>query len=63
MVCIAVKGEPVVGVVHKPWEGNSGKTYWSWVGFGSNIKDESSASSNHKIIVSRSHAGRLLTSS
>lgn len=59
MVCIAVKGQPIVGVVHKPWEGPKGKTYWSWVGHGSNIEDKSTTSSNHKIIVSRSHAGNV----
>jgi len=61
MVCIAVKGEPVIGVVHKPWEGPNGKSYWSWVGHGSNIEDRSSDSSNHKIIVSRSHSGNVGT--
>lgn len=29
MVCVAVKGQPVIGVVHKPF---SKVTSWSWVG-------------------------------
>ena len=31
MVCIAIRGEPVVGVIHKPF---SGKTAWGWYGPG-----------------------------
>nr|CAB3256108.1 inositol monophosphatase 3-like [Phallusia mammillata] len=56
MVCVAVNGKPVIGVIHKPFEK---KTYWSWVGHGSNIQDDSKFDTGTKIIVSRSHAGEV----
>lgn len=31
MVCVAVKGEPLIGVIHKPY---SKETYWAFVGNG-----------------------------
>ena len=56
MVCIVVKGEPVIGVIHKPFEG---ETYWAWHGHGHNIPQVSKGAKHEApfIIVSRSHAG------
>lgn len=65
MVCISVKKEPVIGVIHKPFESKS--TYWAWVGHGS-----SPNLNNHVLpedvkipllIVSRSHAGMIQNAS
>lgn len=36
MVCVAVRGLPVIGVIHKPFDttnGKPGRTYWSWLPF------------------------------
>uniref|UniRef100_A0A8D0HU57 3'(2'),5'-bisphosphate nucleotidase n=1 Tax=Sphenodon punctatus TaxID=8508 RepID=A0A8D0HU57_SPHPU len=57
MVCVAVNGKPVIGVIHKPF---SSYTAWAMVDGGSNIKPRSSYNEqNPKIIVSRSHAGKV----
>ncbi|CAL8347921.1 unnamed protein product [Merluccius merluccius] len=57
MVCVAVDGEPVIGVIHKPFTGD---TAWAFVGQGHNVSRRSSYSlSPPTVIVSRSHAGRV----
>jgi len=56
MVCVAVEGKPIIGVIHKPFEK---KTEWAWVKHGSNIKLENSLEDEDSIIVSRSHAGSV----
>ncbi|XP_053595380.1 putative inositol monophosphatase 3 isoform X2 [Microplitis demolitor] len=61
MVCIAVRGIPLIGVIHKPFEPK--QTYWAWAyhGVSSNLrkKVKSKSKKNIAIIVSRSHAGRV----
>ncbi|XP_056328821.1 inositol monophosphatase 3 [Danio aesculapii] len=57
MVCVAVDGEPVIGVIHKPF---TGYTVWGFVGEGSNVAPRDSYNTNSpKVIVSRSHAGKV----
>ncbi|XP_041660343.1 inositol monophosphatase 3 [Cheilinus undulatus] len=57
MVCVAVEGKPVIGVIHQPF---TGFTAWALVGQGSNVRPRSSYSINPpKVIVSRSHSGKV----
>ncbi|RXM32410.1 Inositol monophosphatase 3 [Acipenser ruthenus] len=57
MVCVAVDGVPVIGVIHKPF---SAYTAWALVDGGSNIKARTSYNEKSpQIIVSRSHAGKV----
>ncbi|XP_030070512.1 Golgi-resident adenosine 3',5'-bisphosphate 3'-phosphatase [Microcaecilia unicolor] len=56
MVCVAVDGNPVIGVIHKPF---SGFTAWGMVNVGSNVKARDNYSKTPKLIVSRSHAGKV----
>ncbi|XP_074545364.1 inositol monophosphatase 3 [Halichoeres trimaculatus] len=57
MVCIAVDGKPVIGVIHQPF---TGFTAWGVVGQGSNVHPRPSYSiSPPKVIVSRSHSGKV----
>jgi len=59
MVCVAVKGKPVIGVIHKPFRDDQLRTVWAWSGKGANIMDKSSEHSGNDgiVIVSRSHKG------
>lgn len=63
MVCVAIRGEPVIGIIHNPF---SQKTFWAWKDTAvSNtlrkVYDEKvskmAAPKNPKIVVSRSHSG------
>ncbi|MBN3291142.1 IMPA3 monophosphatase, partial [Polypterus senegalus] len=57
MVCVAVDGVPIIGVIHKPF---SSFTAWAMVSGGSNVKPRKSYNEKSpEIIVSRSHAGKV----
>ncbi|TRY79927.1 hypothetical protein TCAL_07065 [Tigriopus californicus] len=67
MVCVAVKGKPILGVIHKPFDG---VTAWGWAGpnhvsqsIAEDVKRSQTQSdtdlSQSRIIVSRSHAGSV----
>lgn len=57
MVCVAVDGKPVIGVIHKPF---TGYTAWGLVGQTSNLKPRSSYNAaSPRVIVSRSHSGKV----
>ena len=44
MVCIAIRGEPIVGVIHKPF---SDTTAWGWAGPGFISQDVSNDIKEH----------------
>ncbi|XP_051554398.1 inositol monophosphatase 3 [Myxocyprinus asiaticus] len=57
MVCVAVDGNPVIGVIHKPF---TGRTAWGFVGEGASLAPRASYNTNSpKVIVSRSHSGKV----
>jgi len=64
MVCVAVKGVPTLGVIHKPFDG---VTAWAWAGnvnkvgkaVGQKEGEGSVDLSKARIIVSRSHSGEV----
>uniref|UniRef100_T1JL84 Putative inositol monophosphatase 3 n=1 Tax=Strigamia maritima TaxID=126957 RepID=T1JL84_STRMM len=58
MICVAVKGRPVIGVIHKPF---SQETVWGWVSVAksSSLFLADRKERKPKIIISRSHAGMV----
>ncbi|KAM5156685.1 Golgi-resident adenosine 3',5'-bisphosphate 3'-phosphatase [Mantella aurantiaca] len=57
MVCVAVNGKPIIGVIHKPF---THYTAWAMVDGGSNVKRRTSYDDKSPtIIVSRSHSGKV----
>ncbi|XP_037131144.1 inositol monophosphatase 3 [Syngnathus acus] len=57
MVCVAVGGQPVIGVIHQPF---TGFTAWAAVNEGTNMFPRSSYNMDPpKVIVSRSHSGQV----
>ncbi|XP_075226024.1 putative inositol monophosphatase 3 [Lycorma delicatula] len=60
MVCVAYKGEPIIGVIHKPF-GEEPRTTWAWVkkAHSPNLDIHRQTKSTPTIIVSRTHAGRV----
>ena len=66
MVCVAVKGVPTIGIIHKPFE-DGGQTAWGWAGqnvVSKSVEEDVAKNKNTdpdlskaRIIVSRSHTG------
>ncbi|XP_029380711.1 inositol monophosphatase 3 [Echeneis naucrates] len=57
MVCVAVDGKPIIGVIHQPF---TEFTAWAFVDQGSNMRPRSSYNVNPpNVIVSRSHSGKV----
>ncbi|KAJ0044301.1 hypothetical protein NL108_003283, partial [Boleophthalmus pectinirostris] len=57
MVCVAVDGKPVIGVIHQPF---NDFTAWALVGHDANVHARSSYSiTPPKVIISRSHSGHV----
>ncbi|XP_044753567.1 putative inositol monophosphatase 3 [Coccinella septempunctata] len=59
MVCIALNGKPIIGVIHKPFENI---TSWAWVGKSRSADLDTNKKvygENVKISISRSHSGKI----
>ncbi|KAL6442958.1 hypothetical protein ACFW04_002754 [Cataglyphis niger] len=68
MVCVAVKGQPIIGVIYKPFETKQNYSlFWTWTNHGvsKNLKNLSKTKVNKTpiLIVSLSHAGQVKNAS
>lgn len=71
MVCIAIDGKPIAGVIHQPFTkdhlGHIGITKWAWVGHGvsKSLLEATSSSPEDpdtvRVIASRSHPGEVFS--
>ncbi|KAG7211387.1 hypothetical protein KM043_010675 [Ampulex compressa] len=64
MVCVAVNGKPIIGVIYKPFETKlDSNLYWTWTNHGTseNLKNLPKVENGAVpiLIVSRSHAGKV----
>ncbi|XP_029032621.1 putative inositol monophosphatase 3 [Osmia bicornis bicornis] len=64
MVCVAVKGKPVIGVIYKPFEAKQNSSlFWTWTdhGISKNLQVLPKGEENRPpiLIVSQSHAGQV----
>ncbi|XP_054288335.1 putative inositol monophosphatase 3 [Macrosteles quadrilineatus] len=60
LICVAYKGRPLVGVVHRPFAQEK-TTSWAWVGRGmsSDLASYQNVESSPTVVVSRSHSGSI----
>lgn len=59
MVCVAVRGKPTLGIIYKPF---SDEIFWGWWGpnhVSKSLQAKRETTPDMKIIVSRSHAGKV----
>ena len=69
MVCIAIEGKPIAGIIHQPFKkdtfGSDGVTKWAWVGHGvsrtivADTEPTPADDSKVRVIFSRSHQGEV----
>lgn len=70
MVCIAIEGKPIAGIIHQPFienpDGDVGITKWAWVGHGPSrtlvaaVNPQAANPEAVRVIVSRSHPGDVV---